>query len=177
MGAAGNAIDDNWTLEGIDDGWCLGEEEPAKLLRALPTESSEDLNMGLSYEPEEQGGWLLAIETPQEVPAVKASSTLLVPLSDEEVEAFSRANLAMGTVDMPTPDDSWFQEMRSLVPRRRAPTLGNFQVRAEGTQPKVEASTTQEANASVERAPEPEASLEIQPPATKKRWWSRLRRS
>ncbi len=132
----------------LDDGWSLGEESTTFTLRSLPE------NSPLVAPTAEEEGWSLAHESQTSVPAVHAHSTILNPLSEEELEEFSRAELAMGTaVDFPYSENAWFQELRCIVPPKRAPsvsdTVSKLPLRAEQEVPKTLA------------------------PAKKKRWWRR----
>lgn len=163
MGAVPNAFDDSWSVESLDDGWSLDEETLGLALRPTP----EGVSEATAISENESAGWSLAGETAP-APAVRVSNSILNPLSDEEIEAFSRAELAMGTeVDFPVPDDIWFEDLRCIVPRKRAPSVSDSGAEQVALPPVP----SQEA-----------ASLafgdEVAVPTPKKqRWWNRLRRS
>ena len=168
MGAAHTAHDDPWSLESLDDGWSLGEEGLGLALRPLPAADSNTS----AVRDTSAAGWSLAGEADQSVPAVRASSTILNPLTDEELEAFSKAEFAMGTeVDFQVPDDAWFEDLRCIVPRRRAPSVSD----SGGEQ------VARPAPASLAApvvAPILAFGGEVHVPEVKKqRWWKRLRRS
>ncbi len=136
----------------VDDGWSLGEESTHFTLRSVPVSPS------VVVASEEEEGWSLAKESHDTVPAIKLNSTILNPLTEEELEAFSRAELAMGTeVDFPIADDAWFQELRCIVPPKRAPSVTEMAVQVPLAK---------------EHQEEP---LPVTRPVQKKRWWQRRR--
>ncbi|MCP4444420.1 MAG: hypothetical protein GY811_03625 [Myxococcales bacterium] len=153
MGAATTAFEKQWDSAELDDDWCLEEECRPEEIRDV---QAVEHTLG--------AGWSLAQETPSVVPAVSMNRSLVNPLSDAEVEEFSRADIGMGTgVDMLAPKDVWFEELRCIVPRKRAPSVSEMSCAPAEPEPEVcmETATQQEHS----------------PPTAKKaRWWKRLRR-
>ena len=118
--------------------------------------------------------WSLAHELERRVPEVSMRSALVNPLTDEELEEFSRAELALGTeVGMPVSEELWFEDLRCLVPRRRAPSVSD-------SIPAVSLAQAGLAQAGLPSLAKPAALPEahlVAPPASKKaRWWQLRRR-
>lgn len=96
------------SLDSIDDGW-FTDADPE-----VPSSGPHSL----AY-----------LQAPMQPPARTARGTFTpnpipgsTPLAPEKVAEFSRPSLALGTnvTQTPAPDNAWFSQMRSLVPKRRA---------------------------------------------------------
>lgn len=160
------------TSEEIDDGWGLVEERGQLSLHSVPAEAPETI-----YAAEEATimGWSLAEEAESRVPAVRALSAVMNPVSEEDLAFFSRADLAEGTeVDFPVPSEHWFEDLRCIVPRNRPASVSDSgPIPSRSIAPALEA---------VEADVESELPFSLEPAAdtmaTKKvSWWKRLRRS
>jgi len=107
-------------MKSSDDGWCLDDEGEARLLRSVPKASPPPIP---APPAPMKAGWTIAGESAQAIDTTPIRCAIQNRLTDEELEAFSRAEFAMGTeVDFPAPDDAWFSEIRCIVPRKPAPS-------------------------------------------------------
>lgn len=150
----------------LDEGWSLDDEMEPTAPRKVP--QVVNLDTCLNYET--SADWSLAQEEATRVPAVSVHSALVNPLTDEELEEFALAELAMGTeVGLPVSEELWFEELRCIVPRRRTPSVSDNLPTAKPL-----------ADLPLLAMPDeftPVASQPAPPTAKKARWWKRLRRS
>tara|TARA_R110002096_G_scaffold44526_13_gene120486 strand:+ start:61169 stop:61699 length:531 start_codon:yes stop_codon:yes gene_type:complete len=176
MGAYLDAFDDKWTSSAeLDEGWGL-DDEARSIPRAVPPQVNANIvNLHTCLNDHVAADWSLAHELERRVPEVSMRSALVNPLTDEEIEEFSRAELAMGTeVGMPVSEELWFEDLRCLVPRRRAPSVSDSLPAVRLPQARLpQASLPLVANS--DSLPEAHT---IAPPASKKaRWWQLRKRS
>ncbi len=168
MGAARKTSNRMQTSEELDDGWSIQDEQAPLTLQSLAVDAP---STACAPNDDVMAGWALADEAEQCVPAVHTMSALMNPLSDEDREYFSLAEMADGTdVDFHAPDEAWFHEMRCIVPRKRTPASRD----AEPTP------ALKPLAAKVQTSPELDGmapAVVLAPVAKKMSWWKRLRRS
>jgi hypothetical protein len=97
------------SLDAIDDGW-FTDADPE-----VPSSGPHSLADLQSKAPRPPTRTARGSFTPMPIPGTRQ-------LAPEKVAEFSRPSLALGTnvTQTPAPDNDWFSQMRSLVPRRRA---------------------------------------------------------